>query len=131
VDGWLHTGDLAVKDDQGYITFVDRIKDMIISGGENIYSVEVENALYQFPKVLEAAVVGTPDPKWGEKVNALVVLKPGETTDSQEIQDFCRQHLAGYKIPRNVVIVDSLPRNPSGKLLKYKIREAAVNGMSR
>ena len=92
---------------------------------------EVENALYLFPKVLEAAVVGTPDPKWGEKVNALVVLKPGETTDSQEIQDFCRQHLAGYKIPRNVVIVDSLPRNPSGKLLKYKIREAAVKGMSR
>lgn len=123
VDGWLHTGDLAVKDEEGYITFVDRIKDMIISGGENIYSVEVENALYKFPKLLEAAVVGTPDPKWGEKVNAVVVLKPGETADGPEIQEFCRQHLAAYKIPRNIVFVNSLPRNASGKLLKYQIRE--------
>jgi len=123
VDGWLHTGDLAVKDEEGFITFVDRIKDMIISGGENIYSVEVESALYKLPKVLEAAVVGTPDPIWGEKVNAVVVLKPGETADSQEIQQFCRQHLAGYKIPRNVVFVNSLPHNAAGKLLKYKIRE--------
>ncbi|SPF31968.1 Long-chain fatty-acid-CoA ligase [Syntrophobacter sp. SbD1] len=123
VDGWLHTGDLAVKDEEGFITFVDRIKDMIISGGENIYSVEVENALYKFPKVFEAAVVGTPDPVWGEKVNAIVVLKPGETADGLEIQEFCRQNMAGYKIPGNVVFVDSLPRNASGKLLKYKIRE--------
>lgn len=96
---------------------------MIISGGENIYSVEVENALYKFPKVLEAAVVGTPDPKWGEIVTAMVVLKPGQTADSQEIQEFCRKHLAAYKIPRNVVFVNSLPRNASGKLLKYEIRE--------
>lgn len=123
VDGWLHTGDVAVKDDEGYITFVDRIKDMIISGGENVYSVEVENALYKCPKVLEAAVVGTPDPKWGEMVNAIVVLKPGETANGLEITEFCRQHLAGYKIPRNFVFVNSLPRNASGKLLKFKIRE--------
>jgi acyl-CoA synthetase (AMP-forming)/AMP-acid ligase II len=123
VDGWLHTGDLAVIDKEGYITFVDRIKDMIISGGENIYSVEVESVLYKHPKVLEAAVVGTPDPKWGEKVNALLVLKPGETLDNQEIEDFCRQHLAGYKIPRNFVFMETLPRNASGKLLKYKLRE--------
>jgi long-chain acyl-CoA synthetase len=122
-DGWLHTGDLAVIDKEGYITLVDRIKDMIISGGENIYSVEVENALYKFPKILEAAVVGTPDPKWGEKVNALIVLKPDETADSQEIEDFCRQHLAGYKVPRNILFVDELPRNLSGKLLKYQLRE--------
>lgn len=123
VDGWLHTGDLAVKDNDGYITFVDRIKDMIISGGENIYSVEVENALYKLPKILEVAVVGTPDPKWGETVNALVVLKPGEIADSEEILDSCREHLAGYKVPRNIVFVDELQRNISGKLLKYKIRE--------
>jgi acyl-CoA synthetase (AMP-forming)/AMP-acid ligase II len=122
VDGWLHTGDLAVKDEEGFITFVDRIKDMIISGGENIYSVEVENALYKSPKILEAAVVGTPDPVWGETVNAVVVLKPGEVADSREIQEFCRKHLAGYKIPRRVVFVSSLPRNASGKLLKYEIR---------
>jgi long-chain acyl-CoA synthetase len=123
VDGWLHTGDLAVMDEEGYITFVDRIKDMIISGGENIYSVEVENALYKNPKILEAAVVGTPDPKWGEMVNALVVLKPGETADAEEIQAFCRRHLAGYKIPRNVIFKEKLLRNVSGKLLKYKLRE--------
>jgi acyl-CoA synthetase (AMP-forming)/AMP-acid ligase II len=113
---------LAVKDEEGFITFVDRIKDMIISGGENIYSVEVENALYKSPKILEAAVVGTPDPVWGETVNAVVVLKPGEVADSREIQEFCRKHLAGYKIPRRVVFVSSLPRNASGKLLKYEIR---------
>ncbi|MCL5405356.1 MAG: long-chain-fatty-acid--CoA ligase [Deltaproteobacteria bacterium] len=122
VDGWLHTGDVAVMDEDGFITFVDRIKDMIISGGENIYSVEVENVLYKLPKVLEAAVVGTPDLDWGEKVNAVVVLKPGESAEGREIQDFCRLHMAGYKIPRNVVFVDSLPRNASGKLLKYEIR---------
>ena len=122
VDGWLHTGDVAVMDEEGFITLVDRMKDMIISGGENIYSVEVENALYKLPKVLEAAVVGTPDPDWGEKVNAVVVLKPGESADGREIQDFCRLHMAGYKIPRNVVFVNSLPRNASGKLLKYEIR---------
>ncbi|MGO9021635.1 MAG: long-chain-fatty-acid--CoA ligase [Syntrophobacteraceae bacterium] len=123
VDGWLHTGDLAVKDEEGFITLVDRIKDMIISGGENIYSVEVEKVLYKLPKILEAAVVGTPDPKWGEKVNVVVVLKPGETADSQEIQEFCRQHMAAYKIPRNVVFANSLPHNAAGKLQKYKIRE--------
>jgi long-chain acyl-CoA synthetase len=122
VDGWLHTGDVAVMDEDGFMTLVDRIKDMIISGGENIYSVEVENALYKLPKVLEAAVVGIPDPDWGERVCAVVALKPGESADAREIQDFCRLHMAGYKIPRSVVFVESLPRNASGKLLKYEIR---------
>ncbi len=122
VDGWLHTGDVAVRDEDGFLTLVDRLKDMIISGGENIYSVEVENALYKLPKILEAAVVGTPDPDWGERVNAVVVLKPGESAEAREIQEFCRVHMAGYKIPRNVYFVDSLPRNASGKLLKYEIR---------
>ena len=131
VDGWLHTGDLAVKDEDGFITFVDRIKDMIISGGENIYSVEVENALYKSPKVLEAAVVGTPIPVWGETVNAVLVIKPGEIADSQEIQEFCRKHLAGYKIPRRVFFVNSLPRNASGKLLKYEIRAQLKEQLAR
>ncbi len=123
VDGWLHTGDVAVVDEDGFITLVDRIKDMIISGGENIYSVEVENVLYKLPKILEAAVVGVSDPDWGEKVCAVVALKPGQSADVSEIQDFCRLHLAGYKIPRNVYFVEILPRNASGKLLKYEIRK--------
>jgi long-chain acyl-CoA synthetase len=127
-DGWLRTGDLAIKDEDGYITFVDRIKDMIISGGENIYTAEVENALYKYPGVLEAAVVGAPDPKWGETVTAFVVLKPGETTEAEEIQAVCRRHLAGYKIPRDIVFLETLPHTASGKVQKFMLREQLRGG---
>jgi feruloyl-CoA synthase len=122
-NGWLHTGDLAVKDEDGYITLVDRKKDMIISGGENVYSVEVEQVLYTHPQVLEAAVIGVPHEVWGEMVAAVIVPKPGEVIDREELQSFCRKSLAGYKIPRAIFFVDQLPRNASGKVLKYQLRE--------
>jgi acyl-CoA synthetase (AMP-forming)/AMP-acid ligase II len=123
-NGWLHTGDLAVRDEDGYITLVDRKKDMIISGGENVYSVEVEQVLYAHPQVLEAAVIGVPHEVWGEMVAAVIVPKPGETISLEELQSFCRKWLAGYKIPRAIFFVDRLPRNASGKVLKYQLREA-------
>jgi acyl-CoA synthetase (AMP-forming)/AMP-acid ligase II len=122
-NNWLYTGDLAVVDEDGYITLVDRSKDMLISGGENIYSVEIENALYEHNAILEAAVIGTPDAKWGEIVTAIVVLKPGNQLTEEEVHVFCRERLAGYKIPRIVEFIDQLPRNASGKVQKFKLRE--------
>lgn len=127
--GWLHTGDLALMDESGYITLVDRKKDMIISGGENVYSVEVEQILYAHPKVLEAAVIGVPHEVWGEMVAAVIVPKPGQTIELEELQSFCRQSLAGYKIPRAIFSVNQLPRNASGKILKYKLREDVKKGV--
>ncbi|MGM7680747.1 class I adenylate-forming enzyme family protein [Cytobacillus sp. Hm23] len=121
-EGWLFTGDLAVKDEHGFIKLVDRKKDMIISGGENVYSIEVENCLYQHPDVMEAAVIGIPDTTWGEIVTAVVVLHK-QKGDEEELISFLRQHLAGYKVPRKILFVDQLPRNASGKIMKYKLRE--------
>lgn len=120
---WLLTGDLAMIDEEGYITIVDRKKDMILSGGENIYSVEVEQVLNSHPQILEAATIGFPDEKWGEVVGAVLVVKKGETIDEQELETFCRERLAGYKLPRKYVYSDELPRNASGKILKYQLRE--------
>jgi len=125
-DGWLYTGDLAVRDKENYIKLVDRKKDMIISGGENVYSVEVENILGLHPGIADVAIIGTPDPRWGELVTAVVVPKAGEQLSEQGIIEFTRQHLAGYKIPKKVIITDSLPRNSSGKLMKYKLRESVI-----
>lgn len=122
-DGWLYTGDLATIDEEGYITLVDRKKDMIISGGENVYSVEVEAVLYEHPSVLEAAIIGLPDEVWGEAVCAVIVPKEGMTIDEQELKNFCREKLAGYKIPRRIFIEGQLPRNASGKILKYQLRQ--------
>jgi long-chain acyl-CoA synthetase len=121
--GWMRSGDLATVDEEGYITIVDRKKDMIISGGENIYSTEVENALYRHPAVLEAAVIGVPDERWGERVHAVVVLKPGHRVEGTQLADFCRQFIAGYKIPRSVEFVDALPKTGSGKIQKAELRE--------
>lgn len=123
-DGWLYTGDLATIDEDGYITLVDRKKDMIISGGENVYSTEVEQILYRHENILEAAVIGVPHEVWGETVAAIVVPKEGKTLDKDELIQFCRQQLAGYKIPRMIYEMDQLPRNASGKVLKYKLRES-------
>ncbi|BCB04179.1 class I adenylate-forming enzyme family protein [Bacillus sp. KH172YL63] len=123
-DGWLYTGDLATIDEEGYITLVDRKKDMIISGGENVYSIEVEEVLYEHPSVLEAAIIGLPDDTWGEAVCAVIVPKPGASIDEQEMKAFCRQKLAGYKIPRRIFVEESLPRNASGKILKYQLRQS-------
>ncbi|MFA1710115.1 class I adenylate-forming enzyme family protein [Peribacillus frigoritolerans] len=122
-DGWLYTGDLCTIDEDGYITLVDRGKDMIISGGSNVYSVEVEQVLYSFPAVLEAAVIGVPDDKWGETVAAIIVPRPGQKIEIDQLEAFCREHLAGYKIPRIVRFVDALPRNASGKILKFELRK--------
>lgn len=121
-DGWLYTGDLATIDEDGFITLVDRKKDMIISGGENVYSVEVESVLYEHPAVLEAAIIGLPDEVWGEAVCAVIVPKEGMVIDEQEIRSFCRVKLAGYKVPRKIFIEQELPRNASGKILKYQLR---------
>ncbi|WP_216829873.1 AMP-binding protein [Alkalihalobacterium elongatum] len=122
-DGWLWTGDVATWDEDGYIFIVDRAKDMIISGGENIYSTQVENAIYQHDGVLEVAVFGVRDDEWGENVTAAVVLKPGRKATEQEIIDTAKQHLASYQKPRKVYFVDSLPKSPTSKILKRELRE--------
>lgn len=122
-DGWLYTGDLATIDEEGYITLVDRKKDMIITGGENVYSVEVEGVLFEHPAVLDAAIIGLPDETWGEAVCAVIVPKEGVELDEDEIRSFCRQKLAGYKVPRRFFIEQQLPRNASGKILKYQLRQ--------
>lgn len=121
--GWFHSGDLGVMDEEGYITIVDRKKDMIKSGGENVASREVEEVIYQNPKVSEVAVIGVPHPYWIEAVTAVVVPKAGETLDADEILDFCKEKLSSFKAPKYAVIADQLPRNPSGKILKRELRE--------
>lgn len=123
INGWVHTGDMGYYDDEGYIYIADRKKDMIISGGENVYPREVEEVLYQHPAVLEAAVIGIPDPYWVEKVHAVVETRKGVSTTAEELIAFCKKHLAGYKAPKTVEFVDSLPKNPAGKILKKELRE--------
>jgi long-chain acyl-CoA synthetase len=122
-DGWLRTGDGGYLDDEGYLFLTDRIKDMIVSGGENVYPIEVEEALAQHPAVEHVAVIGVPHERWGETVKALVVLRPGHAADADELIAFARARIAGYKIPRSVDFVDELPRTPSGKVLKRELRE--------
>jgi len=123
VDGWLRSGDVGRMDQAGYIYIDDRIKDMYISGGENVFPAEVENVLYMMPQISEVSVVDEPDPRWGETGCAVAVLKPGETLDLAAVQKHCEAHLAKYKFPRRLVIVDELPRNATGKVLKFQIRE--------
>jgi acyl-CoA synthetase (AMP-forming)/AMP-acid ligase II len=123
IDGWLHTGDIANIDKEGYVQIVDRGKDMIISGGENVASAEVEMAIYKFPAVMECAVIGVPDPKWGEAVKALVVLKQDMPATEKEIIDHCATLLSKFKLPRTVDFVSELPKTGTGKLLKRKLRE--------
>ena len=127
VDGWLRTGDLARFDADGYLYIVDRKKDMVLSGGMNIYSKEVEQVLLAHPAVSDAAVIGVPDEVYGEAVAAYLELEPGATVSEDEIVAHCRRHLAGYKKPRHVRFVDELPRNSSGKTLKYRLRETFVS----
>lgn len=122
-DGWLYTGDLATVDEDGYIYIVDRKKDMIISGGENIYSVEVEEAIYKHPDVLEAAVIGIPDTMWGEAVMACIVLKPGSIITEDDIIQHCKANLASYKKPKHIKFFNELPKSPTGKILKKDLRK--------
>lgn len=127
-NGWFHTGDIGVRDEDGFFYIVDRKKDMIISGGENIYPAEVEDCLYAHPAIAECAVIGVPDDKWGETVRAIVVAKQEATTTAEEIIAFCQGRLARYKQPRSVVFTDVLPRNPAGKVLKFELRERFGRG---
>ncbi|RJX28831.1 MAG: long-chain-fatty-acid--CoA ligase [Desulfarculus sp.] len=123
VDGWLHTGDLAVIDAEGYVNIVDRKKDMIITGGENVYSTEVEYALYEHPGVLECAVIGVPDEKWGEAVKAVVVCRPGHQPGPEELIAFVKDRLARYKAPKSVEFVAEIPKTGSGKIYKKGLKE--------
>ncbi len=127
-EGWLRTGDGGYVDEDGYLFLTDRIKDMIISGGENVYPVEVEEALAQHPDVAEVAVIGVPDERWGEAVKAIVVARAGSAPSAEELIAFARRRLAGYKLPRSVELVDTLPRTPSGKVLKRELRAREPGG---
>jgi acyl-CoA synthetase (AMP-forming)/AMP-acid ligase II len=120
--GWFHTGDIGVRDEDGYLFIVDRLKDMIVSGGENIAGSEIERVLYEHDAVLEVAVVGRPDERWGEVPVAYVVLRDGEAASADVLIDHCRTQLAKFKVPKDVVFLDALPRNPSGKVLKRDLR---------
>ncbi len=129
VDGWYHTGDAGYLDADGYLYIHDRVKDMIVSGGENVYPAEVENALHEHPAVADCAVIGVPDEKWGEAVKAIVVKRAEVAPD--ELIAFARARIAGYKVPKSVDFIDALPRNPSGKILKKDLREPWWAGRTR
>jgi acyl-CoA synthetase (AMP-forming)/AMP-acid ligase II len=130
-DGWMHTGDGAYMDDDGFIYIADRLKDMIVTGGENVYSVEVENAMAQHPAVAACAVIGVPSEAWGESVHAVVVCKPGEPPSVEALIAHCKTLIAGYKCPRSVALVDALPLSGAGKVLKTKLREPFWQGQER
>jgi acyl-CoA synthetase (AMP-forming)/AMP-acid ligase II len=130
-DGWLRTGDAGYLDSDGYLYIQDRLKDIIISGGENIYPAEVENVLISHRDVLDAAVIGVPDARWGETVKALVIKAPASDLTEQSLIAFCRERLAHYKCPTSIEWRDELPRNPSGKLLKRELREPYWRGYRR
>jgi fatty-acyl-CoA synthase len=124
--GWMHTGDLAVIDEEGYCDIVGRVKDMIIRGGENIYPREIEEYLFQHPKVQQAAVFGIPDEKYGEAVVAWVSLNDGETSDAEEIRSYCKEQIAYYKVPKHIIIVDEFPLTVTGKIQKFKMRQQTI-----
>jgi long-chain acyl-CoA synthetase len=132
VDGWMHTGDGGYMDEDGFVYVVDRIKDMIITGGENVYSTEVENVVAQYPGVLQCAVIGVPDPRWGEAVHAFVVIKAGAAVDAADLIAFCKERIAGYKCPHSVdVRTDLLPMSGAGKILKRELRRPFWQGQDR
>ena len=130
-NGWMHTGDGGRMDEDGYLYIVDRMKDMIVSGGENVYSAEVENALAQHPAVAASAVIGIPSEQWGESVHAVVVLKPDVTTTAQELTAYCRERIAGYKCPRSVEFRDAMPMTGAGKIQKTELRKPYWEGRTR
>jgi fatty-acyl-CoA synthase len=126
--GWFHTGDMATLNEDGYFLIVDRKKDIIVSGGENISSLELEKAILAHPKVLEAGVIPIPDEKWGEVPKALVVLKPGVAATESELIEFCRTRISHYKCPRSIEFVDNLPKTATGKILKKDLRKKYWHG---
>jgi fatty-acyl-CoA synthase len=121
-EGWFHTGDVGYLDDEGFLYIVDRVKDMVISGGENVYPAEVEGALFQHPAVADVAVVGLPDERWGEAVVAVAVLKENTSLTLEDLREFAGRSLARYKLPSRLELVDLLPRNPAGKVQKFELR---------
>ena len=129
--GWMHTGDGGYMDDDGFVFIADRLKDMIVTGGENVYSVEVENAVARHPAVLQCAVIAIPDDTWGEIVHACVVCRPGMALTLDELQAHCRESIANYKIPRSLEVVAGLPLSGAGKVLKTQLRERFWAGRAR
>jgi long-chain acyl-CoA synthetase len=127
-EGWLRTGDAAYLDSDGYVYVHDRVKDMIVSGAENVYPAEVENALFGHPAIADVAVIGVPDPRWGGAVKAMVVLRPGHSPTADEIIAPERQHIAGFKVPKSIDFCDALPRNAAEKLLRRTLREPYWKG---
>jgi fatty-acyl-CoA synthase len=125
-DGWFHTGDMARMDEDGFFTIAGRFKDMIISGGENIYAAEVEEVLRQHPAVADCALIGKPDEKWGEIGLMVTALEPGQSATEAELQEFCRERLARYKVPKEIVFVSELPYSPYGKVEKVKLKEQYI-----
>ncbi|MEV6982709.1 hypothetical protein AB0M95_15800 [Sphaerisporangium sp. NPDC051017] len=123
VDRWIHTGDAGYLDSDGYVYICDRLKDMIIVGGENIYPTEIENVLAKHPAVADVAVIGVPDDRFGEAVHAFVALRPGEAARPRDLMVFCRDRIASFKIPSRFEFVDRVPRNPSGKILRRELRD--------
>jgi acyl-CoA synthetase (AMP-forming)/AMP-acid ligase II len=129
--GWMHTGDGGYMDEAGYVYLADRIKDMIITGGENVYSIEVENVLCQHPAIATAAVIGVPDNTWGERVHAVVVPAAGQMVTLDELAAFCKEQIAGYKTPRSLELVEALPLSAAGKVLKRELRRPYWEGQER
>jgi acyl-CoA synthetase (AMP-forming)/AMP-acid ligase II len=130
-EGWMHTGDAAYMDEDGYVFIYDRVKDMIVTGGENVYPAEVENALFGHPAIADAAVIGVPDETWGEAVRAIVVAKPGAPHDAGDIIAWTRGRIAHYKAPKSVDFVDAIPRGITGKILRRQLREPFWEGRTR
>jgi long-chain acyl-CoA synthetase len=130
-NGWYHSGDAAYFDEDGYIYIHDRLNDMIVSGAENVYPAEVESAIFGHPAVKDVAVIGVPDDKWGEAVEAIIVPAEGAVVDPAEIIAYARERIAGYKLPKSIDIVESLPRNPAGKILKRELRRPYWEGRDR
>jgi fatty-acyl-CoA synthase len=124
--GWMHTGDLATIDAEGYVNIVGRIKDIIVRGGENIYPREIEEFLYRHPKISDVQVIGVPDARYVEEVMAWVKLRPGETADAEEIRAFCKGQIAHYKIPRYIKFVDAFPMTVTGKIQKFLMRQQSI-----
>jgi long-chain acyl-CoA synthetase len=130
--GWMHTGDIGFMDEDGFLFIVDRLKDMIVTGGENVYTTEVESAIYHHPAVAMCAVIGIPDDIWGEKIHAVVVVKQNHSLDEQELITLCREYIAGYKVPRSVEIRhEPLPMSGAGKILKRELRAPFWEDKSR
>ena len=123
---WMHSGDLATMDDDGYVRIVGRMKDMIIRGGENVYPREIEEFLYTHPDIADVQVIGVPDARYGEELMAWVVTRPGSSLSTEDVREFCRRQIAHYKIPRYVKFVDSFPMTVTGKVQKFKMREVAI-----